>query len=119
MPLWVISGLIGSATNFTCALIAGETGNELLLAAIEGFVGSFECVSLIFAAIDAVQMAVEVSSYSNSFAMGLLAGISTFAASGFFNGKYFSMLPGVNKMDDIAQVFFDATFRAFSEISEA
>jgi hypothetical protein len=107
LPTWIISGLIGAVTSVSCALISGERGEDLLVAAIAGFVGSLPFIGTVLAVISAVEAFVEYSDITDNVFVGFLAGAMSLGTS-LFTGDNISKLPGVNQLDEAAELLFDA-----------
>lgn len=106
---WLVSGLIGAVTNASCAYMLGARGNDLMVAAFEGFVGSLPIIGTVLAVISAVEISVKCSNVTDSVFLGFLAGGMSLATS-FFSGANISKLQGVNQMDEAAELLFDAFF---------
>ena len=106
----LIAGAIGAVTAATCGYVSGERGLDLIDSTIKGFLsGAVSAVGIIVAIDDAVTLGIEVAGKTGNEFSGLIAGMFSLGVS-MFSGSNVSRLPGVIKMDDAAELFFDGVF---------
>ena len=106
----LIKGVISAVTSVSCALINGERGSQLIDNLVLGFAcGYFDWLGKAYSVIDSILTGAQYAEKTDNALLGFIVGFCSYGVS-LFTGDNISKLKWVNKMDDAAELFFDAFF---------